>query len=350
MRTYLNDENARKTIESGLDRLIISLDGTSQEVYSQYRIGGDLEKVLAGAANIVKWKKKLNSKTPYIFFQFLVVRPNEHQMEEAKALAVRTGVDGIRFKTAQIYDYEKDPNKLIPQHSNISRYRKKADGEYESKNRMQNHCWRLWHAPVITWDGLVVPCCFDKDAKHRMGDLKNKPFKEIWKTTGIHRFSQEDSERAGEKSIYVPIAAKELKYGAIDRSRGRNFRRISNFMTLEKDINQQVFRSEYQKAIINLIYTFNWVNEKINRRFEPFDITQQQFNILRILRGAGQPLSTLQIRQRMLDKMSDTSRIVDRLVKKGMVKKSICREDRRLVDVLLTDKGKKLLQTMDVIE
>ncbi len=118
-------------------------------------------------------------------------------------------------------------------------------------------------------------------------------------------------------------------------------------MTLEKDINQQVFRSEYQKAILNLIYTFNWVNEKINRRFEPFDITQQQFNILRILRGAGQPLSTLQIRQRMLDKMSDTSRIVDRLVKKGMVKKTISREDRRLVDVLLTDKGKKLLQTMD---
>jgi DNA-binding MarR family transcriptional regulator len=118
-------------------------------------------------------------------------------------------------------------------------------------------------------------------------------------------------------------------------------------MTLEKDINQQVFRSEYQKAIINLIYTFNWVNERLNRRFEPFDITQQQFNILRILRGAGQPLSTLQIRQRMLDKMSDTSRIVDRLVKKGLVKKSVCREDRRLVDVLLTDKGKKLLQTMD---
>ncbi len=118
-------------------------------------------------------------------------------------------------------------------------------------------------------------------------------------------------------------------------------------MTLETDINQRVFRTEYQKSIINLIFTFNWVNEKMNRLFEPFDITQQQFNILRILRGAGQPLSTLQIRQRMLDKMSDTSRIVDRLVKKGLVKKSVCREDRRLVDVLLTDKGKKLLQTLD---
>jgi DNA-binding MarR family transcriptional regulator len=118
-------------------------------------------------------------------------------------------------------------------------------------------------------------------------------------------------------------------------------------MTLETDIHQQVFRTEYQKSIINLIFTFNWVNEKINKHFEPFDITQQQFNILRILRGAGQPLSTLQIRQRMLDKMSDTSRIVDRLVKKGLVKKTTCREDRRLVDILLTDKGKKLLQTMD---
>ena len=120
-------------------------------------------------------------------------------------------------------------------------------------------------------------------------------------------------------------------------------------MTLEKDINQHIFRSEYQKSALNLIYTFNWVNEKLNKYFEPFDITQQQFNILRILRGAGTPLSTLQIRQRMLDKMSDTSRIVDRLIKKGMVKKTVCREDRRLVDVLLTDKGKKLLQAMDVL-
>lgn len=178
---YLNDENARRTVESGLDRLIISLDGTTQEVYSQYRIGGDLEKVMAGAANIVKWKKKLNSRTPYVFFQFLVVRPNEHQLLEAKELADKTGVDGIRYKTAQIYDYENDPNQLIPRHTELTRYRKKKDGSYESKNRLQNHCWRLWHSPVITWDGLVVPCCFDKDAKHRMGDLKNKSFKEIWK-------------------------------------------------------------------------------------------------------------------------------------------------------------------------
>lgn len=121
-------------------------------------------------------------------------------------------------------------------------------------------------------------------------------------------------------------------------------------MSLENDINQHVFRNEYQKSVLNLIYTFNWMNESLNKRFEPFDITQQQFNILRILRGAGQPLSTLQIRQRMLDKMSDTSRLVDRLIKKGLVKKTVCSEDRRLVDVLLTEKGKKLLQHMDELE
>jgi len=118
-------------------------------------------------------------------------------------------------------------------------------------------------------------------------------------------------------------------------------------MGIEQDINQSKFRNEHQKAAINLIYTYNWVTEKLKSIFEREDITSQQFNILRILRGAGQPLSTLQIRQRMLDKMSDTSRIVDRLVLKGLVKKNICANDKRLVDVYITDKGKKLLEKLD---
>lgn len=121
-------------------------------------------------------------------------------------------------------------------------------------------------------------------------------------------------------------------------------------MSLEKDINQSNFRNEHQKAIINLIYTYNWMNEQMRAFFERVDITSQQFNILRILRGAGQPLSTLQIRQRMLDKMSDTSRIVDRLITKGLVKKVVCKSDKRLVDVSITDKGKKLLEKTDKYE
>ena len=121
-------------------------------------------------------------------------------------------------------------------------------------------------------------------------------------------------------------------------------------MALENEINQRKFRTEYQKARINIIYTFNWLSEKIDSIFEDWDITPQQFNILRILRGEGKPLSTLAIRQRMLDKMSDTSRIVDRLLKKGLVKKTPNGEDRRLVDVVITPKGRKLLEKIDPFE
>lgn len=118
-------------------------------------------------------------------------------------------------------------------------------------------------------------------------------------------------------------------------------------MSIEKDISQRKFKTEYQKAMINLIFTHNWMMERMKLFFEQADLTPQQFNILRILRGAGQPLSTLQIRQRMLDKMSDTSRIVDRLIKKGLVKKVVCKSDRRLVDVSITEKGLKLLEKLD---
>lgn len=121
-------------------------------------------------------------------------------------------------------------------------------------------------------------------------------------------------------------------------------------MGIENDINQTKFRSEHQKAIINFVYTYHWMNERMKAFFEKEDITSQQFNILRILRGAGKPISTLQIRQSMLDKMSDTSRIVDRLLAKDYVKKNTCENDKRLVDVSITTKGKKLLEKMDASE
>src|SRR4029079_539355 len=109
-------------------------------------------------------------------------------------------------------------------------------------------------------------------------------------------------------------------------------------MGIDQDIHQAKFRNEYQKATINLLYTYGWVMERTKELFASEDITPQQFNILRILRGSyPQPLSTLQIRERMLDKMSDTSRIVDRLITKGLVKKAICKTDRRLVDVMITE-------------
>lgn len=184
---YLNDDNAKRTIESGLDRLIISIDGATQDVYEQYRVGGKLSKVLEGTKKVVKWKKEMKSKTPYIVFQFLVVRPNEHQIEDVKKLAKEIGVDDVWFKTAQVYDYENDPNKLIPTIDKYSRYKKTSKG-YEFKGKLANHCWRLWHDPVITWDGLVAPCCFDKDAQHQLGDLKQRSFKEIWANGEYKKF------------------------------------------------------------------------------------------------------------------------------------------------------------------
>lgn len=118
-------------------------------------------------------------------------------------------------------------------------------------------------------------------------------------------------------------------------------------MSLEQDIQQQRFRNEYQKAAINIIFSSNWLNEKVKALLEPEDITQQQYNILRILKGSDQPLSTLQIRSRMLDRMSDTSRIVQRLLKKGLVEKRTCPSDKRLVDVIISSKGIDLLEKLE---
>lgn len=176
---YLDSDNARRTVESGLDRLIISLDGTTQETYQSYRIGGKLDRVISGTKQVVSWKKKLESSTPHLIFQFLVVKPNEHQISEVKDLADSLGVDEVGFKTAQIYDY-KQGSPLIPENDKYSRYRENDDGTYSIKNRLLNHCWKMWHSCVITWDGQVVPCCFDKDASHPMGDINIQSFKELW--------------------------------------------------------------------------------------------------------------------------------------------------------------------------
>ncbi|UBM60182.1 SPASM domain-containing protein [Marinilongibacter aquaticus] len=184
---FLNPEMAEKTVKSGLDRIIVSIDGTTQETYQNYRIGGKLEKVLAGTKNLIEAKKKLKSNTPHIIFQFLVVRPNEHQIDEVYEMANALGVDEVRLKTAQIYDYAQG-NALIPTIDKYSRYRDNGDGTFSIKNKLLNHCWKMWHSCVITWDGQIVPCCFDKDAEHPMGSLKEKSFDSIWHSSGYTQF------------------------------------------------------------------------------------------------------------------------------------------------------------------
>ncbi len=184
---YLDDERARQTVESGLDRLIVSIDGTTQDTYQAYRIGGQLQKVLEGTENVVRWKRKLRSATPFVMFQYLVVKPNEHQVGAVQALAKKLGVDHVALKTAQIYDY-KHGSDLIPDNPRYSRYRRQADGTYQIKSKLLNHCWKMWHSCVVTWDGRVVPCCFDKDASHAMGSLRNQSFEEVWRSQPYNRF------------------------------------------------------------------------------------------------------------------------------------------------------------------
>lgn len=184
---FLDEEKARKTILSGLDRIIISIDGTTQNTYESYRVGGSLEKVLQGARHLVAQKKILQSATPHIIFQFLVVQPNQHQIDELYEIAKEMGVDEVKLKTAQIYDYEHG-NDLIPSIEKFSRYKKNASGKYEIKNKLLNQCWKMWHSCVMTWDGNIVPCCFDKDASYKMGSLQHQTFEQIWHSASYYQF------------------------------------------------------------------------------------------------------------------------------------------------------------------
>ncbi len=190
---FLNDAAARATVESGLDRLIISVDGSTQETYQQYRIGGSLENVVQGAKNVVRWKRHLRSATPHVVFQTLVVRPNEHQLGEIQSLAREIGVDEVVYKTAQLYDY-RNGHPLLPENPRYARYRRLSNGTYALKYRLLNRCWKSWHACVITWDGQVAPCCFDKDVRHPLGDLKQTSLHAVWHGARRHAFQRRIQE------------------------------------------------------------------------------------------------------------------------------------------------------------
>lgn len=186
---FLGQEMAAQTVRSGLDRLIVSIDGTTQETYSAYRIGGTLEKVIQGTKHIISAKRRLRSRLPHVVFQFLVVRPNEHQIEDVYRLAKQLGVDQVVLKTAQINDFAHG-SPLMPEQDKYSRYVQHSDGTFAIRNALDDHCWKMWHSCVVTWDGKVVPCCFDKDAHYVMGDLRTQTFRDIWYGPRYREFRQ----------------------------------------------------------------------------------------------------------------------------------------------------------------
>jgi len=197
---HLDDDNARKVVESGLDRLIISLDGTDQQTYENYRVGGDIEKVKDGVRNIIKWKKELRSSRPYVIIQFLVFKANEHQIPTARELAKALGANRLELKSVQVYDYQED-TEFIPQNSKYSRYSMGPDGLWKLKKPSKNRCSRMWSGAVVSWDGRVLPCCFDKDAKHQLGHLDDHSFKEIWKGRKYTEFRKQISEHRSQIDI-----------------------------------------------------------------------------------------------------------------------------------------------------
>jgi len=177
--------NAEDLINSGLDSMIVSLDGTTQETYNKYRVNGELSKVIENTKRIVKTRKILKRKNPLIRWQFLVMKHNEHQIEEIKQLAKELEVDSLELKTVQIYSKD-DIKNFLPQNPKYRRYNIQNDN-FKLKFGIKNRCRRIWTNAVINWDGEVAICCFDKDVEHRIGNIKDSCLSEIWKNDKIRK-------------------------------------------------------------------------------------------------------------------------------------------------------------------
>jgi len=181
---FLTEENSEKLAVSGLSKLVVSLDGMDQQVYSEYRRNGDLGKVIKGIKNVACARDRLNSSIK-LELQFLVSRYNEHQIADAERSAKEVKAD-LKLKSMQVINSQ-DAGEWMPSDKRYIRY-KNAGGKYAIRNSMPSRCLRLWLNPVVTWDGKIIPCCFDKDADFVMGDLKNESFRSIWNGSKYNDF------------------------------------------------------------------------------------------------------------------------------------------------------------------
>jgi radical SAM protein with 4Fe4S-binding SPASM domain len=184
---FLTEENCSRVVRSGLRKLIVSLDGIDQTTYSAYRTGGDVERVVNGLDKIVKEKKRERSQIR-IEAQILVNRYNEKEIPELKSLCRSLNIP-LKLKSMQIIN-GKDFEMWLPQSESFRRYTL-TEGKYILKNPLRNRCSRLWFNPVVTWDGSVLPCCFDKNGEHIMGNLYQDSFYDIWYGTRYRLFRRE---------------------------------------------------------------------------------------------------------------------------------------------------------------
>jgi len=183
---FINEENVDTILENAPDKLIYSVDGLDEESYQNYRVGGTFERADKSLRNLVKRKNELKKKKPFIEFQFIVMKQNEHQLDEVLDYGKDIGVDKIVFKTMQISSYE-NALKFLPENKKYRRY-KVENGSFKIKNKLKDHCFALWRTSVITWDGRVVPCCFDKDAEFELGQINESSFADVWKSGKYNDF------------------------------------------------------------------------------------------------------------------------------------------------------------------
>ncbi len=183
---FLRAETARALLDAGLDRLIVSVDGTSEESYQTYRVGGTFAAVLRGLDALAAERRvHARGKRLELVVQFLVTRQNEHEIDSVRKLAAAYDAS-LALKTMQVYSVE-SAEAFLPRDERYRRYLVR-DGELVMKGRMANRCARLWDRSVITWDGVVVPCCFDKNAEHAVGSLDDGAFEEVWTGEALQGF------------------------------------------------------------------------------------------------------------------------------------------------------------------
>lgn len=185
---FINENNVDKVLESAPDKLIYSVDGLDEESYQNYRVGGTFVQVDSALRTLVRRRKELKQKRPFIEFQFIVMKQNEHLLEDVKRYCKEVGVDKLVFKTMQISSYE-NAVKFLPTNKKYRRY-VLENNSFRIKAEIKNHCFALWRTAVITWDGKLVPCCFDKDAEFSLGVLNGKSVKDIWLSENYNNFRQ----------------------------------------------------------------------------------------------------------------------------------------------------------------
>jgi radical SAM protein with 4Fe4S-binding SPASM domain len=183
---FRSREQAIQLVNSGLDTIIVAVDGISQETYQRYRELGNLTTVTDGIRKIVAAKKELHSKTPLVNFRFVVMKHNEHEIPRLRGFAQSLGVDMLSLRALHPHDDKgllkgsRNGSQFMPANPLYHRYKDDSDG-VSMKRRNYNPCRKLWNSATLHWNGTVCPCCFDPHDRHVLGDLTDTDFRKIWK-------------------------------------------------------------------------------------------------------------------------------------------------------------------------